>query len=158
MPRIIVVSFIEDPLANLKMFIVPAIVLGMGMAGGTMRMIRSMMLEVVRQDYIRTAWAKGLKERAVVVRHALKNAMIPVVTIVAIHVPGLFGGAVIIEQIFSIPGMGRLIVKSTLSRDYPIVTAIMLIMAVFLVVLNLIVDLTYAYIDPRVRFGNKGGA
>jgi peptide/nickel transport system permease protein len=158
MPRIIVISFLEDPLANLKMFIVPAIVLGMGMAGGTMRYIRSMMLEVLRQDYIRTAWAKGLKERFVIMRHALKNAMIPVVTIVAIYVPGLFGSSVIIEQIFSIPGMGRLIVNSTLTRDYQIVSAVMLIMAVFLVVLNLLVDLAYAYLDPRVRFEKRGGA
>ncbi len=157
MPRIVVVSFAEDPLANLKMFIIPAVVLGMGMAGGTMRMIRSMMLEVLRQDYIRTAWAKGLKERAIIVRHALKNAMIPVITIVAIYVPGLFGGAVIIEQIFSIPGMGRLIVYATLSRDYQMVSAIMLIMAVFLVFLNLVVDLAYAYIDPRIGFEKRGG-
>jgi peptide/nickel transport system permease protein len=157
MPRIVVVSFIEDPLANLKMFIVPAIVLGMGMAGGIMRMIRSVMLEVLKQDYIRTAWAKGLMERAVIMRHALKNAMIPIVTIVAIYVPGLFGGAVIIEQIFSIPGIGRMIVHSTLTRDYPMLSAIMLIMAVILVFLNLFVDLTYAYLDPRVGFEKRGG-
>jgi len=157
MPRIIGVSFIEDRLANLKMFIIPAIVLGMGMAGGIMRMIRSMMLEVLRQDYIRTAWAKGLMERAVIIGHALKNAMIPVITIVAIYVPGLFGYAVIIEQIFSIPGMGRLIVYSTLTRDYPIVSAIMLVMAIMLVFLNLIVDLAYAYFDPRVGFKKRGG-
>jgi peptide/nickel transport system permease protein len=139
------------------MFIIPAIVLGMGMAGGTMRMTRSMMLEVLRQDYVRTAWAKGLKERVVVARHALKNALIPVVTIVAIWVPYLIGGTVIIEEIFTIPGLGRLIIDSTSRRDYPVVSAIMLILAVILVFVNLIVDLTYAYLDPRIRLERREG-
>ena len=152
MPPITLISFTEDPIGNLKMFIVPAIVLGMSMAGGTMRMTRTMMLEVLRQDYIRTAWAKGLKERVVVLRHALRNALIPVITIIGIWIPFLIGGTVIIEQIFSLPGMGRLIIDSTLRRDYAIVSAVTLLFAVVLVFVNLIVDLAYGYLDPRIRY------
>ncbi|GAI87750.1 unnamed protein product, partial [marine sediment metagenome] len=107
-PSIVPISFLEDPIGNLKMFILPAIVLGMAMSGMTMRMTRTMMLEVLRQDYIRTAWAKGLRERVVIIRHALKNALIPVVTTIGYQVPIMVGGAVIIEQIFCLPGMGRL--------------------------------------------------
>ncbi len=152
MPPIMLIHFTEDPIGNLRMFIVPAIVLGMAMSGLTMRMTRTMMLEVLRQDYIRTAWAKGLKERVVVMRHALKNALIPVITVIGIWVPFLIGGTIIIEQIFSLPGMGRLIIYATLQRDYAIVSAIMLIFAVVLTFVNLIVDLTYAYLDPRVHY------
>ena len=152
MPPITFIPFTEDPIGNLQQFIVPAIVLGMAMAGGTMRMTRTMMLEVLRQDYIRTAWAKGLRERVVVVRHALKNALIPVITVIGIWVPFLIGGTIIIEQIFSLPGMGRLIIYATLQRDYAIVSAIMLFFAVILTFVNLIVDLTYAYLDPRVHY------
>ncbi len=152
MPPITLIPFTEDPIRNLQQFIIPAIVLGMAMAGGTMRMTRTMMLEVLRQDYIRTAWAKGLKERVVVMRHALKNALIPVITVIGIWVPFLIGGTIIIEQIFSLPGMGRLIIYATLQRDYAIVSAIMLIFAVVLTFVNLIVDLTYAYLDPRVHY------
>ena len=152
MPPITLIPFTEDPIGNLQQFIVPAIVLGMAMAGGTMRMTRTMMLEVLRQDYIRTAWAKGLRERVVVMRHALKNALIPVITVIGIWVPFLIGGTIIIEQIFSLPGMGRLIIYATLQRDYAIVSAIMLFFAVILTFVNLIVDLTYAYLDPRVHY------
>jgi len=151
-PPIMLIHFTEDPIGNLKMFIIPAIVLGMGLSGGTMRMTRTMMLEVLRQDYIRTAWSKGLRERVVVMRHALKNALIPIVTIMGGQVPILIGGTVIIEQIFCLPGMGRLIIDATLSRDYLMVSAIMLIMAVFTVLVNILVDLTYGYLDPRIRY------
>ncbi|MGB8263316.1 MAG: ABC transporter permease, partial [Dehalococcoidales bacterium] len=109
-PSIMLISFGKDPLGNLKMFIIPALVLGMQLSGMTMRMMRTMMLEVLRQDYIRTAWAKGLKERVVIIRHALKNAFIPVITIIGWQIPLLFGGAVIIENIFQLPGMGQLMV------------------------------------------------
>ena len=112
MPPITLIKFNVDPLGNLKMFIVPAIILGMGMSGRTMRMTRTMMLEVMRQDYIRTAWAKGLKERIVVIRHALKNALIPIVTIIGQQAPMLVGGTVIIESIFDLPGMGRLTIDA----------------------------------------------
>jgi len=151
-PSIMLVPFTEDPIGNLKMFIVPAIILGMGMCGMTMRMTRTMMLEAMRQDYIRTAWAKGLRERAVVLRHALKNALIPVVTMVGIQVPILIGGAVIIEQIFCLPGLGRLLVDSTTRRDYITISGILLFFAGGLVLINLIVDLTYSFLDPRIRY------
>ncbi|MFC1860536.1 ABC transporter permease [Chloroflexota bacterium] len=152
MPPIMYIPFTEDPIGNLKMVIVPAAILGMAMTGMTMRMTRTMMLEVLRQDYIRTAWAKGLKERVVVIRHALKNALIPVVTIVGMYVPTLIGGTVILEEIFCLPGMGRLLVNATADRDYPMISAIVLVMGIAIVFVNLAVDLTYAYLDPRLHY------
>ncbi len=152
MPPIALIHITEDPIGNLAMFIVPAIILGMAMSGTTMRMTRTMMLEVLRQDYIRTAWSKGLRERVVILRHALKNALIPVVTVVGIQVPAMIGGTVIIESIFCLPGMGRLLVNAALRRDQPLVSGIMLFFAVGLVVTNLVVDLTYSYLDPRVHY------
>jgi len=152
MPPLMLIHFTKDPIGNLYMFIVPAVVLGMGMSGGTMRMTRTMMLEVLRQDYIRTAWAKGLRERVVIIRHALKNALIPVVTIIGFQLPVLIGGTVIIEQIFMLPGMGRLLIDATLQRDEPIISGVMLIFAVVLVLINLMVDVTYAFLDPRVHY------
>ncbi|KKN36797.1 hypothetical protein LCGC14_0769970 [marine sediment metagenome] len=152
MPPIMLVKFAEDPIRNLGMFIVPAIILGMAMAGITMRMTRTMILEVLRQDYIRTAWAKGLRERVVVIRHALKNALIPVITIIGIQVPLVIGGTVIIEEIFSLPGMGRLIFSAVTNRDEPLVSGALLLFAVVLVLTNLTIDLIYAYLDPRVRY------
>jgi peptide/nickel transport system permease protein len=134
------------------MFILPAVVLGMSMAGVTMRMMRTMMLEVLRQDYVRTAWAKGLRERVVVMRHALKNALIPVITIVGMQVSFMIGGDVIIEQIFNLPGLGRLLINSTQQRDYSVVQGIILLFAIALVVINLLIDLTYGYFDPRVSY------
>ena len=152
MPPIMLVHLTEDPIGNLKMFIIPAVVMGMAMGGMTMRMTRTMMLEVLRQDYIRTAWAKGLRERVVVIRHALKNALIPVITVIGFQLPVMIGGTVIIEQIFCLPGMGRLIVEATLYRDYPVISGIMVLFSVGLVFINLMVDLTYAYLDPRVHY------
>jgi len=152
MPPIMLIPFTEDPIGNLKMFIIPAIIVGTAMSGITMRMTRTMMLEVLRQDYIRTAWAKGLRERVVIIRHALKNALIPVVTIVGMQMPILIGGTVIIEQIFCLPGMGRLLLDALSKRDYPLVSGAMLFFAVALVLINLIVDLTYSFLDPRVHY------
>ncbi len=152
MPPIMLIRFTEDPIGNLKMFIIPAIIVGMAMAGMLMRLTRTMMLEVLRQDYIRTAWAKGLRERVVTLRHALKNALIPVITIIGLQAPILMGGTVIIEQIFSLPGMGRLILSATLHRDETLIGGIMFIFAAVLMLINLVVDLTYAYLDPRVHF------
>ena len=152
MPPIMLVHLTEDPIGNLKMFIIPAVVMGMAMGGMTMRMTRTMMLEVLRQDYIRTAWAKGLRERVVVIRHGLKNALIPVITVIGFQLPVMIGGTVIIEQIFCLPGMGRLIVEATLYRDYPVISGIMVLFSVGLVFINLMVDLTYAYLDPRVHY------
>ena len=152
MPPLQIIRFGDDPIGNLKMFIVPSFLLGMAMSGATMRMVRTMMLEVLRQDYIRTAWAKGLKERAVMIKHALKNALIPVVTIVGVQVPTLVGGAVIIEQIFVLPGMGRLIISAVTERDEPVVGAAVLFFSVVLVVINMLVDLTYAFLNPRIHY------
>ncbi len=152
MPPIIYVPFLEDPLRNLEMFILPATILGMGMAGGTMRMTRTMMLEVLRQDYIRTAWAKGLKEKVVIVRHAFKNALIPVITVIGLSVPVMIGGAVILEMIFNLPGMGSLILHATQYRDYPILSGTVLVFGLGMVVINLVVDIAYAYLDPRIHY------
>ena len=152
MPPIMLVHFTEDPIGNLQMFIIPAIVLGMAMGGQTMRMTRTMMLEVLRQDYIRTAWAKGLRERGIVIRHALKNALIPVITVIGFQVPVLIGGTVIIEQIFCLPGMGRLLMDAVLGKDHPLICGVVLLYSVGLVLINLMVDLTYAYLDPRVHY------
>jgi len=151
MAPIKVIPLTGNPIGNLRMFIVPAVVLGMEMSGTTMRMTRTMMLEVQRQDYIRTAWAKGLKEIVVVERHALKNALIPVVTIVGMQIPLVVGGTVIIEQIFNLPGMGRLLVQATLDRDYTIVSAVTLLFGTAVVFINLLVDLAYGFLDPRIR-------
>jgi len=152
MPSIIYIPFMENPIENLKMVIIPAIVLGMYVSGITMRMTRSMMLEVLRQDYIRTAWAKGLRERVVVLRHAVKNALIPVITLLGLYVPIVFGGAVIIEQIFGLPGIVRLTYQSVSMRDYSIVSGILVFNAVVVLLITLIVDLTYAFLDPRIRY------
>jgi peptide/nickel transport system permease protein len=134
------------------MFIIPAIVLGMSGAGTNMRLMRTMMLEVLRQDYIRTAWSKGLREGIIVIRHALKNALIPVVTMIGYQLPVLVGGAVIIENIFNLPGMGRLLTDATSERDYPIVTAVVLIISLVLVFINLLTDLSYGFLDPRIHY------
>ena len=152
MPSIRLIHFSVDPIGNLKMFIIPAIVLGMEFSGMTMRMTRTMMLEVLRQDYIRTAWAKGLRERVVIIRHALKNALIPVITILGWQLPVLIGGTVIIENIFQLPGMGQLIINATQQRDYTVVSAVMFIFAFAILIINLLVDMTYAFLDPRIHY------
>ncbi len=151
-PSIMLVPFTEDPIGNLKMFIVPAIILGMAMCGMTMRMTRTMMLEAMRRDYIRTAWAKGLRERVVIIRHTLRNALIPVITQQGLWVPFLLGGTIIIETIFVLPGMGLLIVNATRLRDYPVLSGVMLLFGVGMVLINLMVDMAYAYLDPRIRY------
>lgn len=151
-PPYVLRTFFTDPLGNLAQFIVPASVLGMNMSGTTMRMTRTMMLEVLRQNYIRTAWAKGLRERVVITRHVLKNAFIPVVTVVGMQFPLLIGGTVITEQIFNLPGMGRLLIESVTARDYSIVSGVMLFLALGVVFINLLVDITYAFLDPRIHY------
>lgn len=145
------VRFTEDPVANIQRLIVPGLVLGAALSAITMRLTRTMMLEVLRQDYIRTAWAKGLGERLVITRHALRNALIPVVTLVGLQIPLLIGGAVIIEQIFVIPGMGLLMLEAVQQRDYPIVTGVFLMVGVVVLFVNLLVDLSYGLLDPKVR-------
>jgi len=126
--------------------------MGLFTSGGTMRIARTMMLEVMRQDYIRTAWAKGLRERVVVMRHAAKNTLIPVITIVGGMIPALLGGSVIMEQIFCLPGMGRFLLEAVQNRDYPIISGYNLIMSVFVMLVIVVTDLSYAYVDPRIRY------
>ena len=134
------------------MFLLPAAILGMALSGVTMRMTRTMMLEVLRQDYIRTAWSKGIRERRVVIRHALKNALIPVVTLIGIQFPLIIGGSLIIEELFQLPGIGRLMMDAIGRRDYPVVSGINLVVATVVVLMNVLVDLTYAWIDPRIHY------
>lgn len=151
-PEVNHVRFSDAPLQNLKQMAVPAVVLGAGLSAITMRLMRTMMLEVLRQDYIRTAWAKGLPERLVVVRHAMRNALVPVITLVGLQAPLLIGGAVIIEQIFVIPGMGMLLLDAVQQRDYPIITGVFLVVGVAVMLINLLVDLSYGLLDPKVRY------
>jgi len=147
------VGFFEDPWRNLQTFFFPALVLALAIAAVIMRLTRSSMLEVMRNDYIRTAWSKGLRERAVVWRHALKNAMIPVLTIIGVQVGLLIGGSVIIESVFALNGIGFYLLVAILSRDLLVVQSLVLLFAVTFVVANLVVDLAYAWLDPRIRYG-----
>ena len=146
------VSFTEDPLGNLGILIIPSLILGTATAAATMRMTRTMMLEVLRQDYIRTAWAKGLKERVVIMRHAVKNALIPVVTLIGLQLPILVGGAVIMENIFNLPGLGRLLLRALEVRDYPVVSGVNLFFATVVMLNVLLIDMIYPNLDPRVRY------
>ncbi|MFP3998602.1 MAG: ABC transporter permease [Desulfobacterales bacterium] len=151
-PPVELIWITEDPVGNLKQFLVPAAVLGLLLSAVTMRMMRAMMLEVLRNDYIRTAWAKGAPEKIVIFRHALKNALIPVVTLVGIQIPILIGGTVVIEQIFALPGMGLLLYEAVQQRDYPVITGLMLVIGIFVLIINLLVDLSYGLLDPKVRY------
>lgn len=151
-PEVDYVRFSDKPWTNLQRMALPALVLGAGLSAITMRLMRTMMLEVLRQDYIRTAWAKGLPEGLIVMRHALRNAMVPVVTLVGLQAPLLIGGAVIIEQIFIIPGMGMLLLDAVQQRDYPIITGVFLVVGVAVMLINLAVDLSYGLLDPKVRY------
>ena len=150
-PSTTYVSLFEDPIRNLKLLLVPAMILGGAGSGGVMRFTRTAMLEVLRQDYIRTAWAKGLQERTVILRHAVRNALIPVVTLIGLQAPLLIGGAVIIEQIFVLPGMGLMMLEAVNQRDYPVITGVFLVVGVAVMLINLVVDLSYGLLDPRVR-------
>ena len=151
-PPIGYVSLWDSPWKNLQQFLLPAAILGFRLSAATMRMTRSTVLEVLREDYVRTAWAKGLAGKIVVYKHALKNALIPVVTIVGGQLGTLLAGTVVVETIFALPGMGRLTVEAILYRDYPIVQTNVMLVAATLVTLNLVVDLTYAWLDPRIRY------
>ena len=147
------VPFFDDPWVNLQQFFFPSLVLATGIAAGIMRLTRSSMLEVLRNDYIRTAWSKGLRERTVVVRHALKNALIPVVTVLGLSIGGLIGGAVLVETVFALNGVGFWVVSSVIRRDIFVVMSLTLIFALTYVVANLIVDIAYGWLDPRIRYG-----
>lgn len=133
--------------------IMPVICLTIFATASSARQTRSAMLEVIQQDYIRTAWAKGLKERVIILRHALKNSLIPVVTLKGISLRNIFGGSVLVETVFNVPGMGRLAVDAMMSRDYAIVQGVILIIAVVVCLANLIVDISYSWLDPRIRYG-----
>jgi peptide/nickel transport system permease protein len=136
---------------DLRHLVLPTIILGLNLAGPFVRYARSSLLEVIRQDYLTTARAKGLGNRLVVLRHALPNALIPLITVVAIQVPALFAGAVVVEQIFSWPGMGQMALASITQRDYPVLTGFILIIAVLVLMSNLVADIAYAVVDPRIR-------
>jgi peptide/nickel transport system permease protein len=138
---------------NTKQIILPVICLAFFPLASSARQTRSSMLEVIRQDYIRTAWAKGLRERVIVMRHVLKNGLIPVITLKGMSLSHILGGSVLIETVFSIPGMGRLSVEAVLSQDYAIIQAVILLSAVMVVLANLLVDITYGWLDPRIRYG-----
>ena len=142
----------EDLLDNLRKMYVPAILLGVALAGPMMRLTRGEMLEVLRQDYVRTARAKGLQENSVVVRHAMRNALIPVLTVIGLQASLLIGGSVIMESIFNLPGMGLKMIEALKRRDIPVVMGIMVVIAFFVIVVNLIVDLAYSLVDPRIRY------
>jgi peptide/nickel transport system permease protein len=146
------VPFTTAPLENLKIMLVPALVFGVTRAGPIMRIMRSALLDILRQDYIRTAWSKGLPERAIVLRHALKNALIPVVSLVGLQTPLYIGGSVIIEAIFRLPGVGLFFFEALTRLDYPVVQSVNLIIAAMVVGLNLAIDLSYAFLDPRIRY------
>ena len=151
-PPLEMIPFTKDPVGSLYGTLIPSLILGTGMAAGTMRLTRTMMLEVLRQDYIRTAWSKGLKERVVITRHATKNALIPVITGIGLQLPLLVGGSVIIENIFNLPGLGQLALQALLDRDYPVVSGVNMFFGAAVIFINLIIDLIYPYLDPRVRF------
>ena len=145
-------SLFEDPVAGLRHMIMPALALGAGASAGLMRHVRSSLLEVLRDDYIRTARAKGLQERRVLLRHALKNSLIPVVTVMGLTLGGLMGGSLIVESIFLVPGVGSLLVTAIFHRDFPVIQAGAMILALFVILINLGVDLLYAILDPRIRY------
>jgi peptide/nickel transport system permease protein len=142
---------LEEPLAGLRSLALPAITLGLALAAVVTRTLRSSMLEALAEDYVRTARAKGLSERSVIVGHALKNALIPVVTVIGLQLGTLIGGAVITEYVFALPGVGRLVVDAVFARDYPLVQGVVLLIAVGFIASNLLVDLLYGWIDPRIR-------
>jgi len=146
------VSFFDEPWVNLQQFVFPSLVLALGMAAAIMRLTRSSLLEVMRNDYIRTAWAKGLRERTVVTRHALKNALIPVITIIGLQVGALIGGAVIVESVFALNGVGKYVLEAIIMRDLLVVQSVVLLFALAHVLANLAVDVAYVWLDPRIRY------
>ena len=151
-PSMELIPFSQDPWGNFVQFAIPALINGAVMSGVTMRMGRTQMLDVMRQDYDRTAWAKGLDERTVIVRHSIKNAFIPVITVIGGQLANVIGGTVIMENIFNIPGMGQLALTALNGRDYPVVSAIVLLVSLVVLVCNLLVDISYSWLDPRVRY------
>jgi peptide/nickel transport system permease protein len=151
-PHLGFTEFSKSPTAHVLQFILPAFILGIASGAAIMRLTRAMLLEVLRQDYVRTAWAKGLREGVVVMKHSLKNAVIPVVTIFGIQFAQIFSATVIIENIFQLPGVGRFLFDAILQRDYPVIQGINLVIVSIIVLINLTVDLVYGVLDPRIRY------
>jgi peptide/nickel transport system permease protein len=151
-PSIQYKAFAVDPWGHLGQFLIPGFLLGVASAASVMRLTRTQLLEVLRHDYVRTAWAKGLRERTIVLKHSLKNALIPVVTILGIQIAQILSGTVIFESIFGLPGMGRYLFDSITERDYPAIQGINLVVVTTVVSVNLLVDLIYAWLDPRIRY------
>jgi peptide/nickel transport system permease protein len=147
------VPLTQDPLATLRSLALPALALGAAIAAILMRYVRSALLEVLGQEYVRTAHGKGLRRAAVMVRHALPNALIPVITVIGFQLAYLLGGTVVIEEIFALPGMGRLALQAIFQRDYPVVQGVVLVVALLFVLTNLLVDVLYAWLDPRIHYG-----
>jgi len=148
------IKFSDDPLRNLRMMILPSLSIGIGLSAVIMRYTRNSMLEVLQMDYIRTAKAKGLAKRIVIIRHALKNAILPVITVAGFNTGYLLGGAIVIEEVFALPGMGRLALYAIYQRDYPVIQAIVLVIATLFVLVNLLTDIIYSLVDPRIRLDN----
>jgi peptide/nickel transport system permease protein len=146
------ISPFSDFWPSTKLLIMPVLCLSTGALASNTRQTRSSVLEIIRQDYIRTAWSKGLSERMVVIRHALKNSLIPVITLIGIQVAHILGGSVLVETVFNIPGMGRLMVQSVFAQDYPVVQSMSFIISAMVVLTNLVVDISYGWIDPRIRY------
>jgi peptide/nickel transport system permease protein len=151
-PPIVYHPFIDEPWANIQQMVLPAFILGFRFSATSMRMIRSSMLEVLREDYVRTAWAKGLRERVVIFRHTLKNAFIPVITIMGAQIGYLLGGAVVVENIFGLPGVGRLTLDAIVRRDYPQIQVNVMFITILMLSLNMLVDVSYAWLDPRIKY------
>lgn len=145
----------DDPAGHFRSMIMPAFALGFSEAALLARLVRSSMLDVLRDDYIRTAWAKGLRQRTVIVRHALRNVLIPSVTVLGFSLGGLLGGAVVTETVFTLPGMGRLVVQSVERRDFPVIQGAVMLIAMIYILVNLLVDILYVYLDPRIRYGGR---
>lgn len=152
-PNLNFVSFTENPIENLKILVLPGAILALGLSTSLMRLMRTTMLDVLRQDYIRTARAKGVSEFRVIARHGVRNAVIPVITLLGLQIAFLLGGSVIVETIFSIPGVGRLLVTAIGKRDYPVVQGIVVVIGLFVMATNLVVDMSYGFLDPRIKIG-----
>lgn len=151
-PPIQFTEFSVDPWAHVSQFIIPAFILGIASSAAIMRLTRAQLLEVLRQDYVRTAWAKGVRESAVVLKHSLKNSLIPVITVLGIQIAQILGGTVIFETIFGLPGMGRFLFDAINQRDYPVIQGVNLVIVSVVILMNLAVDACYAYLDPRIRY------
>jgi peptide/nickel transport system permease protein len=145
----------DDPIKHLSYMVLPSVALGFSGAGFLARIVRSTMLDVLNEEYVRTAYAKGLPQRHVILGHALRNALIPVMTVIGILLASLLGGAVVIETVFNIPGMGRLVVQSVTRRDFPVVQGAVMTIAAVEVLVMLLIDILYVFVDPRIRYGSK---